>query len=187
MILGLGVDPGLRACGMALVGRDGASWISPASRTVRSTPKSDFVSLLRAIGDALREMASLGARAPHGLGWIGIEDPLYVIAGKQGRAETDFHALRLMAVLGVACEVGFELGVAVVLVDTGDVKRAVGAPPNADKAQIQRAARAMIRGCDAQSRPDFDEHQADACGAGIASGRRMLVDGAINAAKEQRR
>lgn len=174
------MDPGLKACGLSIVQHDAMGWSRLTSHTV--SEKGDFVSRLRAIARDARLLIHAGIRSP-GVDWIGIEDPLYVIAGKQAKRETDFNALRLMAVLGMACDWGFALSVPVILVEPSEVKRAVGAPGTADKGQIQRCVRALVRDCGAA---DFDEHQADATATAIASYRHLIVDGALRAAREKK-
>jgi len=176
-MLGLGADLGTRACGLTLVRYDRVHWHFVEALTARPSARLDFVARLKVIEDTAQSL--LKGRA---LDWIGIEDPIYVIAGKQRSHETNFEALRLLAVLGLACGWGFERSVPVVLVDTAEVKRAVGAASSASKDDVRRGVRFCVRDCP----PELDEHRADAAAAAVASGRRILVDGAIRAARESR-
>jgi Holliday junction resolvasome RuvABC endonuclease subunit len=170
--VGMGVDPGLRACGVALVRQESDGWRYWQGATCKSPARTEFVSQLRHIQhyfDTL--LAYFGSR----ITWIAIEDPLYVIAGKQRRKQTNFDAIRVMAVVGMAASCGFRLHVPVVLLEPGEVKRAVGANRASSKERIVRCVRAIVREC-----PEtLDEHRADACAAAIAGARRVQFAAAL--------
>jgi Holliday junction resolvasome RuvABC endonuclease subunit len=181
-MIALGWDPGVKSCGLALVRQDGQRWTRVNSVTVRTTVRADFVARLRTIADAARALIRGDINAP--VACIGIEDPFHVFANKAGK-DTNIHALGIIAVLGLACDIGFQYGIPVELVETGDVKRAVGAPANADKLQVQTCVSMMVFNCPKDKL--LDEHQADAVATAIAAGRRVSVHSAISAARERRR
>jgi Holliday junction resolvasome RuvABC endonuclease subunit len=67
------------------------------------------------------------------------------------------------------------LHVPVVLLEPGEVKRAVGANRASSKERIVRCVRAIVREC-----PEtLDEHRADACAAAIAGARRVQFAAAL--------
>jgi len=168
----MGVDPGLRACAAALVRQDSDGWRYSGGMTARSSSQTDFVVRLRFIQEQFDSLLECYAQR---ISWIAIEDPLYVIAGKQRRKATNFDAIRLMAVVGIAASCGFRLDVPVVLLEPGEVKRAVGANRASSKERIMRCVRAIVRQC-----PEaLDEHRADACAAAIAGARRVQFAAAL--------
>jgi Holliday junction resolvasome RuvABC endonuclease subunit len=178
--VGMGVDPGLRACGVAFLSHEANGWNYCAGMTIQALPRKpgyDFVARLRFIEEQLKNLLQIYAKR---IRWIAIEDPLYVIAGKQRRKETNFEAIRVMAVVGLAASWGFRLNVPVVLLEPGDVKRAVGANRASSKERVVRCVRAIVRQC-----PEaLDEHRADACATAIAGARRVQFAAALAQGKQ---
>lgn len=174
---GLGVDPGVRATGLTIVGHRASVWRVLASITVYTTNKRDLVSRLKMISTALDVL-----RPRPILSWMAVEDPTHVITYKQRKGETNFDALRVLMVVGVALEHAFERGISVVLVEPGELKMSVGASRTAEKQEVVTAVRAVVRDCPA----DMSEHAAEAAAAAIAGERQIHFKNVVHRARETR-
>jgi Holliday junction resolvasome RuvABC endonuclease subunit len=178
---GLGIDTGVRACGIAIVVRAAGRWAFCDSQTVKSTTKEPLVARLRRIHDALDHLLN-ERQFGELIRWVAIEDPLKVIVGKAAQRESNFMAMRLLVVLGMGCDWAFRLDKPLVLPEVGDVKRAVGAPRTARPDQVVRCVRAIVDDCPAS----LDEHQAHAVGAAIAGARMLQIDLALAKARKRK-
>lgn len=174
-VIGVGVDPGIKHCGLVLIERTGTSWNYVDGKTVTTHSSLALTARMRAIREAFFRLI---VRYRTSIRWIGIEDPWHVIPYKQERGTTDLHALRLLTVVGQAIEWAFSLGAEAVPIEPHEAKRGVGAGHLADKGEMIRAAKSMVYSCPS----DIDSHRADAVAVAIVAGRIALTDPRIRKA-----
>jgi Holliday junction resolvasome RuvABC endonuclease subunit len=144
--VGIGIDPGLGAkrCGLAAIYAE-----PPRVIDVHSVGPEPW--------DEIRRFVTTIAQH-HALSFIAIENPLRVLAGKHQSGETNVKAWRLLEIVGFARALAALLHVAFIDIDPQRIKRAVGAPSDADKKQVLRCVQACFR----SDRLALNEHEADA-------------------------
>ena len=166
----VGIDPGLAACGLAIIVRDAQqSCALVHSQTVRTPATLDLHSRMHEIWHA---MATLPMEVFRGIApseaILACEDQSGVLEGKRRSGDTNASAALVQQVVGMVRVRAFSLGVKFVEVTPVQAKAVLaGIPRTASKAQVQRAVRAIVRGCPKV----MDEHASDAIAVALAGAR----------------
>lgn len=161
-MLVLGIDPGYAACGVALVDVAGRERRCRDCATLRTTPERSLEERLEAVWWAARpwfeRLNDLGGSV------VAIEDQSGAQQGARERGRASHEAQGVLRVEGLLRALSWSYGAHVVPVAPQQIKRAFGLRATASKAQVVRAARAMVPGL-----PDrLSGHAADAVGAAVA-------------------
>jgi crossover junction endodeoxyribonuclease RuvC len=161
----LGIDPGIRACGVAVVSLTNARPAVRRCTTIRTTTGT-LTERLQFIADELR--AEMGIFS---VDVIGLEDQQGAMIGASLRGQNTAGSVAKTArVEGIVHGLAAALGVEVIVVTPSEAKRAVGCTSRATKAQIKRAVHVMTREIGRRS-----EHATDAMAVAIAAGRKARL------------
>lgn len=164
----LGVDPGVRACGVAILEREdigSISWRARSVLTVRTYPKESLHDRLRRIWLVMRcSTGMLGSFV------VAIEEQTGAAEGARRAGATNADAVLVQQVVGLARAIAFtESHSTFIEVTPAEAKRVLnGMTMTASKAQVQRAIRAVVSGCPAV----MSEHASDAVAIALAGARK---------------
>lgn len=156
----LGVDPGLASTGFAVLEGAPSRLSVLAVGTVRTSPRTDHPERLRAIHDAIAELAGT-----HGADAAAVESWFVHPVSRSAMAMAEARGAIMVALAGA--------GISVVEYAPNTVKQAVTGHGGAGKAQV-RAMVARLTGAAAES-----DHAADAMAAAICHLSSAPVRGAI--------
>lgn len=172
----VGVDPGLRACGIAVLFRaDGAlsdPWRALLATTVRTEAAESLHDRLRSIWQTLA--AAIGKNFSL---IIACEEQTGAAEGARRAGVTNADAVLVQQVVGLVRAAAFIRPDAVfVEVTPAEAKRVLhGISRTAGKAQVQRAVRAVVRDC-----PEtMSEHASDAVAIAVAGARKACWPSAL--------
>jgi Holliday junction resolvasome RuvABC endonuclease subunit len=166
----VGVDPGYAACGIAIIERGERSpWRAVHVQTVRTPATLELHSRMHEIWHA---MATLPIEAFQGVkpydAVVACENQSGVLEGKRRSGETSASAALVQQVVGMVRIKAFNLGVKFIEVTPAQAKAVLlGIPRTANKAQVQRAVRALVRDCPKV----MSEHASDAIAVALAGAR----------------
>jgi len=175
LMIVLGVDPGVRSCGLAVLYREEGSpdpWRAWSVKTVRTSAKESLHERLRTIWDAIAcgisktlTVEALGEQTV-----VAVEEQSGASEGARRRGETNADALLVQQVVGLARAATFgDRGDLFVEVTPAEAKRVlIGMTMTASKAQVQRAIRAVVGGCPTV----MSEHASDAVAIALAGARK---------------
>jgi Holliday junction resolvasome RuvABC endonuclease subunit len=165
----LGIDPGIAACGIALIEHDVQQpWRLKHVQTVRTKAVALLNDRMREVYAAMK--ALLREPVVRGTGGVVVacEEQTGVQEGKRRSGETSASATLVQQVVGMARAATFSAGLQFVEPTPAQVKAVLpGIPRTASKAQVQRAVRAIVRDC-----PEvMSEHESDAIAVALAGAR----------------
>lgn len=170
----VGIDPGYRAFGFAVLVRDAEQrWNAAHVHTERTTVAAYLHDRMHAIFRAMDPIPkSLFVDQSPLECIIACEDQTGVHEGKRARGQTSTEAMLVQQVVGMARVVAFDYGVRFIEVTPAQAKAVLlGIKQTASKAQVQRAVRAMVKGCPKV----MSEHASDACATALAGARLVPV------------
>lgn len=156
----VGIDPGLRHCGVVVLRRDGQRWKLVASKLVVTSPKEHLETRLAKIFSYIEEAIVTGAQL------VASEDQARVQEGKRAAGRTSFDALYCRDVQNMARGAAWAAKAAFAAIDPDIAKSAVTGSRTASKKQVQRAVQAIL-----QLDQELSEHESDAVAAAIAAAR----------------
>lgn len=169
----IGIDPGVAACGVGLLRRESGAWYAHVSATLRTNPKASLDQRLHSLHAMLHAQfrGHLIGVAPEETVFV-IEEQEGALEGRRREGRTNADALLVQQAIGVIRTVAWSLSLAgrIVEVTPIDAKRVlVGMTRTSDKKQVQRAVRAIVRGCPGR----MSQHASDAKAVALAGARRM--------------
>lgn len=174
----LGFDPGLAACGLAVVQLRERPEIL-AARTVRTDPA---LGLERRFELIWRSAWELIAEARPQV--VGVEEQRGAFLGYQARGgKTNADSLRTFEAVGLARGLAYAWGIPVHVIEPRSIKLAVIGPGggSADKRQVRRAIESLCvfgaSGMGASKR--LSEHACDAIAIAIAAARRHQLSRSV--------
>jgi Holliday junction resolvasome RuvABC endonuclease subunit len=166
----VGIDPGLAACGLAIVTKEiQKPWRAVHVKTVRTPATLDLHSRMHELWHAMSTlpMEAFQGIKPHEA-ILACEDQSGVLEGKRRSGETNASASFVQQVVGMVRVWAFNLGVKFVQPTPAQTKAVLaGIPRTASKAQVQRAVRAVVRDCPKV----MSEHASDAVAVALAGAR----------------
>jgi Holliday junction resolvasome RuvABC endonuclease subunit len=167
-VIVIGIDPGVRACGLAVLCReDGTSdpWRAWSANTVRTTTKEPLHERLRRLWTAI--LSGTGNHAETLV--IAVEEQTGAAEGARRAGATNADALLVQQVVGLARAAAYmHSGATFVEVTPAEAKRVLnGMTMTASKAQVQRAIRSVVRDCPGM----MSEHASDAVAIALAGAR----------------
>ncbi|MGL4808495.1 MAG: crossover junction endodeoxyribonuclease RuvC [Giesbergeria sp.] len=164
----LGCDPGLAACGLALVSveRGKPSRVVEAI-TVRTVPADSLQDRIALLIDAASLLIYGGAFPANIPELVVIESQLRAVRGHTERGTTNHTALAPTVVMGALIGWALDERLQVELVEPQQAKAAVGCGGRGTKRTVKAAVHAIEGGTCAKS-----DHSADAVAIAIAGGKR---------------
>lgn len=163
----LGIDPGMRKCGIALVDLSGRRPRVIEVRTIRTDAARSVAERFAAVGSAALEVARAGAAPPT---LLAIEDQSLVQNAKRAAGKTNFAATYAR---DVACYLrgripeAIPTSLIVVQPSPQRARSALGLPRGADKARVKAAVERLCDGTPAR----WSYDAADAVAVAIAGAR----------------
>lgn len=162
----ISVDPGIAHFGLAVLERKNptAPWVAVVAETISTSARVGLASRLEYIWRRVDELVQINVTAFDG---IAMEAQARAQAGHQKRGTTNYDALAVREVVGMLRGMALCHGIPLVEVEPAAWKGCLGLKATADKKQVQRAVRALVRGCPQR----MSEHASDAVGIGIGGAR----------------
>lgn len=183
----LGVDPGVEYCGLAMLTSDGPHWFAREVATVRTAAKTGLHARMAQIHHRIADMLDSlfwqdgsGAIRASNVYIIACESQDRAFEGHRSRGTTNADALRVQQVVGIVRAQSFRPGIDFVEVEPQEAKIAVlgKGSGSADKGQVERAVRALVKDLPSQ----MTSHASDACAIAIAGARKFRVDAQLRRA-----
>lgn len=159
----LGADPGFATCGLALLEETGRPWRAATLETVRTPSSEPLAARLHTIWCRVGAVITF-SRPPPAV--LAVEAQARAQAGFRERGQTSDNVLAVREVTGLLRALAWQHGLAFVEVEPATWRACLGLPRTADKAQVQRAVRALLGWTGRLS-----EHAADAAGVALAGAR----------------
>ncbi len=166
----IGIDPGYRAFGCCVIARDEEQrWVAEHVETVRTPSSMPFHERCQKVFNALQlmEPGPWEGLPCHQL-IVSCENQSGVHEGKRRAGGTNSDAMRVQQIVGMCRVFAYDLGARFVEPTPAQAKAVLlGIRQTASKAQVQRAVRAMVRGCPKV----MSEHASDALANALAGAR----------------
>lgn len=160
----IGIDPGVAACGIGDVDFIDQQRRPHLLETIRTPPSEPLAARLHVIWRRVGDVITAGGRPPAAV--MAIEAQARAQAGARERGTASYESQAVRDVMGILRALAWQHGLVLVEVEPATWKSCFGLPVTADKAQVQRAVRALLGWTGRLS-----EHAADSAGIALAGAR----------------
>jgi len=160
----IGIDPGVAACGIGDVDFFDQQRRPHILETVRTSPSEPLAARLHTIWQRVGAVITATGRPPAAV--MAVEAQARAQAGARERGTASYESLAVRDVMGILRALAWQHELVLVEVEPVTWKACFGLPVTADKAQVQRAVRALLGWTGRLS-----EHAADSAGIALAGAR----------------
>jgi crossover junction endodeoxyribonuclease RuvC len=160
----VGIDPGLAACGIGDVDFFDQQRRPHLLETVRTSPSDPLAARLHTIWRRVGAVITASGRPAPAV--MAVEAQARAQAGARERGTASYESQAVRDVMGILRALAWQHGLVLVEVEPATWKSCFGLPVTADKAQVQRAVRALLGWTGRLS-----EHAADSAGIALAGAR----------------